>query len=257
MRTIPILLYHSISDDPDPAIAPWTVSPRAFAEHVAALVDSGRTPLTISDLAVRMREAQSLPAEPVAVTFDDGYRDTIEAVHRLADAGIPATVFVTSGQIGGAGMMSEQDLRDLCAVGEGIEIGAHSVTHRRLDELGEAELVEETAGSRVRIQAVTGRACATFAYPHGANDRASVAAVRAAGYSSAAAVRNALSHPEDNLFSLARVTIDRRATAASVADILAGRFRIARKSEQLRTRGYRQFRRLRRRLQRTAPAGRR
>ena len=65
MRTIPILLYHSINDDPPAEIAPWTVSPRAFEEHVAAMVYSGRTPMTISDLAAALRGEQALPVRPM------------------------------------------------------------------------------------------------------------------------------------------------------------------------------------------------
>jgi peptidoglycan/xylan/chitin deacetylase (PgdA/CDA1 family) len=250
VRTIPILLYHSISDDLQPEIAPWTVSPRDFQDHVAAMVDSGRTPLRISDLAAALRGERALPEQPMAVTFDDGYGDTIEAVQRLAGAGIPATVYVTTGTLGERGMVSIQSLFDLCHLGDAVEVGAHSVSHRRLDELDGAELVEETAGSRVRIEEVTQRACTSFAYPHGNHDAASIAAVRAAGYSSAVAVRNALSHEHDNVFALARVTMERGTTAATVCEVLAGRFKIAAPTEPLRTRGYRQVRRLRRRLRR-------
>lgn len=254
MRTIPILLYHSINDDPQPDIAPWTLTPRAFDEHVAAIADSGRTALTISDLAAALRGEQTLPARPMAVTFDDGYADTIEVVQRLAGAGIPATVYVTTGTLGQRGMVTVQSLFDLCQLGDVVEVGAHSVTHRRLDELDSAELIEETAGSRVHIEEVTQRACTSFAYPHGNHDTASIAAVRDAGYSSAVAVRNALSHEHDNLFALARVTMEHGTTAATVCEVLAGRFRVARPTEQLRTRGYRQFRRLRRRLRRPGAA---
>ena len=127
------------------------------------------------------------------MTFDDGYADTIDAVHRLAGAGIPATVYVTTGTLGRRGMVTVQSLFDLCQLGDVIEVGAHSVSHRRLDELHGAELVEETAGSRVRIEEVTQRACTTFAYPHGNHDTACIAAVRNAGFSSAVAVRHALS----------------------------------------------------------------
>ena len=43
-------------------------------------------------------------------------------------------------------------------------------------------------------------------------------------------------------------------TVATVAEILAGHFKVAAPTEQLRTQGYRQFRRLRRRLRRPEPA---
>jgi peptidoglycan/xylan/chitin deacetylase (PgdA/CDA1 family) len=254
MRVIPILLYHSIDEDPDADIAPWTLSPTDFLEHVTAIVDSRRTPMTVSDLAAGIRGDQPLPARPMAVTFDDGFADTADAVRLLTDAGIPATVYVTTGMMGRPGMLSVQGLSELCGMDGGVEIGAHSVSHRRLDELEGDELTTETTDSRMLIAEVTRRACASFAYPHGNHDSASVAAVRNAGYSSAVAVRNALSHDHDDVFALARVTMQRGTSAEKVEQMLAGRFKVAAEAEQLRTRGYRQFRRLRRRLQRAERA---
>ena len=249
MLVIPILLYHSIDDDPPPGIAPWTLSPTAFLEHVTAMVDSRRTPMTVGDLAAGIRGEQPLPARPMAVTFDDGFADTADATRLLTDAGIPATVYVTTGMLGRPGMLTAEGLSELCGMDGAVEIGAHSVSHRRLDELGADELTAEITDSRMLIEEVTGRACSSFAYPHGSHDRASVAAVRDAGYSSAVAVRNALSHDHDDVFALARVTMQRGTSAEKVEQLLAGRFKVAAPAEQLRTRGYRQFRRLRRRLQ--------
>jgi peptidoglycan/xylan/chitin deacetylase (PgdA/CDA1 family) len=254
MRVIPILLYHSIADDPPADIAPWTLSPTNFLEHVTAIVDSRRTPMTVSDLAAGIRGEQPLPARPMAVTFDDGFSNTADAVRLLTDAGIPATVYVTTGMMGRPGMLSIRDLSELCGIDGAVEIGAHGVRHRRLDELDGDELTTETADSRMLIEEVTQRGCASFAYPHGNHDRASVAAVRNAGYSSAVAVRNALSHDHDDVFALARVTMQRGTSAEKVEQLLAGRFKVAAPAERLRTRGYRQFRRLRRRLQHAEPA---
>jgi peptidoglycan/xylan/chitin deacetylase (PgdA/CDA1 family) len=253
MRTIPILLYHAITNDPLREVARWTVSQRDFKEHLAAIIDSGCLPLTISDLAAGLRGERALPERPMAMTFDDGYADTVDAVHHLLDAGIPATVYVTTGTMGRRGMVTVPSLADLCQLGC-VEVGSHGVSHRRLDELDSVELIEEVTSSRLRLEEVTQRPCTSFAYPHGNYNAASAAAVRAAGYSSAVAVRNALSHERDNIFALARVSMDSGTTAAKVTDVLAGRFRVARSTELLRTRGYRQFRRLRRRLRGVAPA---
>jgi hypothetical protein len=254
MRVIPILLYHSIADDPLADRAPWTLSPTEFLEHVTAIVESRRTPMTVSALAAGIRGEQPLPARPMAVTFDDGFADTADAVRLLADAGIPATVYATTGMMGRPGMLSVQGLSELCGTDGAIEIGAHSVSHRRLDELDGDELTTEIGDSRLFIETVTQRACVSFAYPHGNHDSASVAAVRDAGYTSAVAVRNALSHDHDDVFALARVAMQSGTSAEKVEQLLAGRFKVAAATEQLRTRGYRQFRRLRRRLQWAEPA---
>ncbi len=256
MTTIPILLYHSICDDPAVEIAPWTVSRSAFAEHVAAIAESGRTALTITELAACLRGEVPLPQRAMAVTFDDGYADTADAVQRLAGAAIPATVYVTSGTVGDPRMVSREALAELAEMGRGVEVGAHSVSHRRLDELGSYELAVEVVDSRSRIEQLTQRPCVSFAYPHGNHDQACIRAVRDAGYTSAVAVRNALSHPADNVFALARVTVESGTSAAAVARVLEGQYAVARPTELLRTRGYRRFRRLRRRLIGTAATSR-
>jgi len=49
---IPILMYHSISDDPEPNFSPYykvCTSPRRFAEHMQWLADSGYRGVTLSE----------------------------------------------------------------------------------------------------------------------------------------------------------------------------------------------------------------
>ena len=46
LQPIPVLLYHSVEDAPAPDQPLFTVRPSTFAEHVAAIVDSGRSALT-------------------------------------------------------------------------------------------------------------------------------------------------------------------------------------------------------------------
>lgn len=46
--------------------------------------------------------------------------------------------------------------------------------------------------------------------------------VEQAGFEAACAVRNALSHPGDNRFSLARITIGSRTTTRRLASLLSG-----------------------------------
>jgi peptidoglycan/xylan/chitin deacetylase (PgdA/CDA1 family) len=91
-------MYHRVSA---PAVDPWglSVHPNRFREHVEVLRDS-RTPLALPDFVARL-QAGTLPDNAVAITFDDGYRDNLrEARPCLADAHVPATVFLAAGAIG-------------------------------------------------------------------------------------------------------------------------------------------------------------
>ena len=94
---IAVLGYHRIADVAHPL--GLAVSRRRFAEQIAVLARTVRL-MRLSDAARALTE-RSLPSRGVVVTFDDGYRDTLdEALPLLERAGIPATVFVTTGSPG-------------------------------------------------------------------------------------------------------------------------------------------------------------
>jgi peptidoglycan/xylan/chitin deacetylase (PgdA/CDA1 family) len=70
------------------------VSPRHFAEQLEVL-GSRRTPVPLEEII-----AGEAPASAVAVTLDDGYADVYEAgLPALEAAGVPATVFVSTGHV--------------------------------------------------------------------------------------------------------------------------------------------------------------
>jgi peptidoglycan/xylan/chitin deacetylase (PgdA/CDA1 family) len=61
---------------------------------------TSRTVLALPDFVERGQRG-TLPADAVAITFDDGYADTRhEALPRLTAAGLPATVFVATAFVG-------------------------------------------------------------------------------------------------------------------------------------------------------------
>lgn len=68
------------------------------------------------------------------------------------------------------------------AAEQGIEIGAHSATHRALPMLTDAEVEYEVVASRDAIHQAIGVRPEFFAYPYGLWDERSCAAVRRAGY---------------------------------------------------------------------------
>ena len=129
---VPILLYHSVADEPSEFIAPYTVSPATLGRHLDAVAATGATTLTVSDF-LAARAGGTLPERPVLVTFDDGYRDTLTAAApALAGRGMVATTYVTTGVVdvaspGGDPMVTWAQIGELAAMGH--EIGAHSHTH--------------------------------------------------------------------------------------------------------------------------------
>jgi peptidoglycan/xylan/chitin deacetylase (PgdA/CDA1 family) len=249
---MPILLYHSVPREAPNRADRFSVAYEQFATHLDAIVESGRVPVTISEIAAGLREERPLPDRAVAITFDDGYDDTLEAIELLCERGLRATVYVTTGQVGAKSMIGRDQLRLLADWPDAVELGAHSVTHPRLDELSLSEMESEVCDSKRQLEQLLGRRVETFAYPHGAYDRRVREAVMAAGFQSAAAVKNGLSHREDDPYALARVTVMATTSARRIEMLLTGSGApLAWRRERLRTRGFRSVRRLRRRLRRT------
>ncbi len=244
--TVPSLLYHSINDRPAAGQEAFTVTPAAFREHVRAISDAGRTALSIGEFASALRAERSLPSRAVLVTFDDGFADTRPAVELLLAAGLKASVFITSGWVGQRAMLTPAGVRELADL---VEVGAHSVTHPRLDELALRQAAEEVSGSKAALEDLIQAPLESFAYPHGAYDRRVRETVIAAGFRSAVAVKNALSHEEDDPWAIARYTVRNATSAHQIARLLDGRgIPCAWRRERRRTRGYRAVRRLRRTL---------
>jgi peptidoglycan/xylan/chitin deacetylase (PgdA/CDA1 family) len=76
------------------------VSPRHFAEHLEVLRRCAR-PMRLWEL-VEGVQAKDVRSGAVAITFDDGYADLLANAKPLLDRnGMPATVFVVAGALGG------------------------------------------------------------------------------------------------------------------------------------------------------------
>jgi len=110
---VPILLYHSITDDATPRYRRWTVSPAMFAAQLAYLHEHHYTPITVSQLVHAFSDTTQLPSRPIVLTFDDGLADFYtNALPILAKHHFRATLYITTGYVGGTS-------RWLAALGEG------------------------------------------------------------------------------------------------------------------------------------------
>ncbi|MEU3428562.1 polysaccharide deacetylase family protein [Streptomyces gardneri] len=258
MTAVPVFLYHSVADDPPSWIAPFTVSPRTFAEHLGLIADSGLTVVPLRSLVAAQRGGPPLPARAAVLTFDDGFADFRSTVlPLLVRWGLPATLYVTSGGLRGdaargpfppgSRMLSRGQLGEVDALG--VEIGGHTVTHPQLDVLPDRRVRQEVAGCGRELEDLLGHPVTSFAYPHGYSRPAVRARVREAGWTSAAAVRDAFSSAADDPLRIARLMVR--------ADTDRERFRqwtrgagapVAPFPEGVRTRGWRAYRRARERL---------
>jgi peptidoglycan/xylan/chitin deacetylase (PgdA/CDA1 family) len=255
MRAVPILLYHSVSETPSPALRDFTVSPASFARQLDATAATGATALTVSQY-VAARHARTLPERVVIITFDDGFADFYDhALPALGERSLPCTLYVATGFLEGRPalrvsrrppdrMLEWRQLHELTAAG--IEIGAHSHSHFHLDTLSRHVAREEIASCKMLLEQELQRSVPSFAYPNGHSSRAVRQLVIEAGYDSACGVRNALSWERDDRFRLARLTVRSTTDDDTFRAWLEGRgASVAPRRELLKTRAFRAYRRSR------------
>lgn len=95
----------------------------------------------------------------------------------------------------------------------GLDIGAHTVSHRTLTALDDADLAHEVAASSEIIREQTGVHPAFFSYPYGIWDRRVCETVRRAGYRAAVTLDYGLNPVGTDLCALRRINVP-----ASISD---------------------------------------
>jgi len=196
---VTILCYHSVAygwDDP------VSVEPPDFEHQCRLLRRRGKVaPLA----AVHDRLAAGLPppAGTTVLTFDDGFADfAVHAAPIMQRYGLPATLYVVAGSVTQSGvrvdwirglapedappLLSADQIRELRERGWGI--GSHSMAHRDLPTLSEAECLSDLSESRTLLSDLLGEAVTTLAYPFGRHAPHVRRAARRAGYEFALAL---------------------------------------------------------------------
>jgi GT2 family glycosyltransferase/peptidoglycan/xylan/chitin deacetylase (PgdA/CDA1 family) len=181
---LPVLMYHHIGPAVPGTFPELTVSPEEFEGHLKLLRRRGYTAIAASDWLAYVQEGRPLPSKPVLLTFDDAYKDLVQyAFPLLVQHGCTGLVFVPTAFIGSSNewdhlngsaphlLMTTEQIAEWAA--RGIEFGAHTRTHPRLEQLSPEALDEELKGSRRDLEAILERPVTNFAYPYGEfyNDR--------------------------------------------------------------------------------------
>lgn len=199
---VPILGYHSIGAVADEYTVPLPV----FEQQLDWLKAEGFATVSVHDLV----EGAPRPRRSIILTFDDGKEDAVRLVlPALRKRGMRASFFVITGFVGKPGYLSWDDVRTLVAAG--MEIGSHSVDHRRLTELPEDQAREELLASKQALELELRRPAEAFAYPYNSTSSALSRQAEEAGYRAAVA---GSAHGNANRFSLYRFSVTGKTSVA-------------------------------------------
>lgn len=214
---VPILCYHRIETPPAASAGDTNfVTPTCFAAHLRALAAFGFTGVTVADVMRWQRGESSLPARAIAITFDDAYASVVEhAFPLLAEYRWPSTIYAVTACLGGtnrwdphappAALLDASALR--AAIAEGHDVGAHTRHHRRLRGLDTAASVDELEGAKSELEQALGAPCDSVAFPYGSHDRATLSAVRRAGYRGACTLKRWANGRRGNPLRLGRMSV--------------------------------------------------
>lgn len=214
MRSIPILMYHNIGRPSDQDRKPKLyVRLETFARQMLALRLMGFRGVSMSEAMPYLRGERQ--GKVVAITFDDGYVDTLDAALPILQRnGFTATCYVVGQRVGqhntwdaqqiGASkpLMNRQQI--LQWHDAGMEVGAHTLTHPRLTDCDDVRLHTEVAGSKAELEAMLQTPVTQFCYPYGILDGRVVEAVKAAGYVAATTTVRGLAGVGGDLHTLPR-----------------------------------------------------
>ncbi len=208
---VPILMYHYI-DPPGPQADAirhdLSVPPEMFDTHLDRIQALGYQTITLKDMVRHLTVAAPLPANPIILTFDDGYVDHYtDAFPRLRERGMHGTFFVVAEfpHSGNKAYMTWDMIRDMQAWD--MEIEAHGRDHKTLAGRNDAYLQEEVQITIRRFEQELGRRPRIISYPAGQYDDNTIRQFYEAGYWAGITTQAGVLHGSEDMFRVRRIRI--------------------------------------------------
>jgi len=169
---VPVLMYHEVADSSmvDALVRKtqrgYILVRDDFEQQIAALAATGFQSISLRELYDWSRGNATLPANPIVITFDDGFAGNYQhAFPVLARYGFGAIFFVVTNRIGDRWIMTWDQLSEMRR--GGMEVGSHTANHPLLSTLTEVRTREELGGSKQAIEDKLGSAVEFLSLPNG------------------------------------------------------------------------------------------
>ena len=223
---LPVLMYHHVKPLEVGATEgqlTWAVSPEALAAQIAYLLAEGWQTISPGELADYFEAGEPLPAKPLLITFDDGYKEVYERAYPLfAPTALRPTLFIITQDTerGYPAMMDWTQLQELVAAG--FHIGSHSSDHADLRKKDAATLTYQIGDSQALLEKRLGVRVDAFCYPYGsaAWEGAVLEMLRNYGYRTGYTLNPTYWQDPENPLQLGRLRVSFEMTVEDLAALL-------------------------------------
>jgi peptidoglycan/xylan/chitin deacetylase (PgdA/CDA1 family) len=229
---IPVLIYHEIVTDPTRTPGETVIALDRFEEQMRLLARDGWRTLSIDELVAVMRRDRPAPAKAVVLTFDDGWKNVLNAVPVLERHRMRASFWIITGAGIGNDYLEWSDVERL-ARHPRFEIGSHTVSHpwAAKDNLvrwmsgstpgkDRAAVRAELADSKATLEAKTGRRIDYLAWPVGWYTDEMVELAKEVGYRALLTAEDGGNAPGGDVLRIRRVFVDGACDLASFRRLL-------------------------------------
>jgi len=221
-REMPILMYHRLVERPSErgVHGTWTTV-QMFERHLRLIQRMGFETLTFRDFQDKGFMHRFSPGRKyLMITADDGYQDNLtRMLPLLKKYNMKATVYVVSGETHNrwdvehptnpdvrVPLLSADEIRALDASGH-VEIGGHTLSHAKLDELDAEAQAKEIRENKRALESILGHPMLSFAYPFGYLNESAKTQAREAGYAYAVATNSGPKAMHRDPFQIRRIAV--------------------------------------------------
>jgi peptidoglycan/xylan/chitin deacetylase (PgdA/CDA1 family) len=221
-REMPILMYHRLVEDPSEqgVHGTWTTV-QMFEKHLRLIQRMGFETLTFKDFQDNGFMHRFSPGRKyLMITADDGYQDNLtRMLPLLKKYNMKATVYVVSGETHNrwdaehptnpdvrVPLLSADEIRVLDTSGH-VEIGGHTLTHAKLNELDAEAQAREIRENKRALESILGHPILSFAYPFGYLNESAKTEAREAGYAYAVATDSGPRAMHQDGFQIRRIAV--------------------------------------------------
>ena len=216
---VPVLIYHQIVTDGTPA-GETVIALDRFREQMDHLAAQGYKTLSIDELRDYLEGKRRIPPKSVVLTFDDGWKNVLNAVPVLESHGFKASFWIITRKGIGWSNLEWSDIQALDAHPL-FEVGSHTASHPwdpqdnlvtwvdgRNPGKGAREAIAELQMSRADLEQKLGRSVDVLAWPCGWYNDELLRMAQHAGYRATFTVEEGLNRPGTDPMRIKRVFID-------------------------------------------------